>query len=93
MLVVDCCDDCPGPKSGDRCLPSTVYRSGLWLVDIIVVVCYAYNNQLKVLIFLKIGFLVIGKGPAPPNFYSVERAQKTLHPAKRNGSKYYIVIF
>ena len=71
MLVVDCCDDFPGPKATNRCLPGTVHRGGWRLVDIIVVGCCAYTTQLKIVIFLKIGFLVIAKGLTLPKIYSV----------------------
>ena len=53
MLPVDCCDDCPGPKATNRCLLGTVHRGGWRLVDIIVVGCYAYTTQLKIVIFLR----------------------------------------
>ena len=82
MLVVDCCDDCPVSKATNRCLPGTVHRGGWRLVDIIVVGCYAYSTQLKLFIFLKIGFLVIAKGLTQPIVSSEARAQKTLHPTK-----------
>ena len=83
MLVVDCSDDCPGPKATNRCLPGTVPRSGWRLVDVIVVGCYAYTTQLKIVIFFKIGFLVVAKGLTLPKFYSVAWAQETLHPVKK----------
>ena len=56
MLVVDCCDDRPEAKATNRCLPGTVHGGGWHLADIIVVGCYAYTTQLKIVIFLKIDF-------------------------------------
>ena len=83
MLVVDCCDDCPGPKATNRCLPGTVHRGSWWLVDILVVGCYAYTTQLKIVIFLKIGCLLITIILTLPNFFSLVWAQKTFHTAKK----------
>ena len=82
MLVLDCCDDCPGPKATKRCLPGTVHRGGWRLVDIIIVGYYAHTTQLKIAIFLKKTFLVIAKDLTLFKIFSVAWAQKTPHPAK-----------
>ena len=83
MLVVDCCDDCPGPKAINRCVPGTVHHGGWWFVDIIVVGCYAYTTQLELVIFLQVGFLVIAKGFTLP-FFPSSMGSKTCHSAKKS---------
>ena len=84
MLVVDCCDDCSGPKAATRCLPDTVRRGGWRLVDIIVVGCYAYSTLLKIVLILRIAFFsVIAKSLTLPNFFfSSMGSKKALHPLK-----------
>ena len=56
ILVLDCWDDSPRPKATSRSLPGTVFCVAWQLVDIIVVGCYAYTTQLKIVIFSKKGF-------------------------------------
>ena len=82
MLVVDCCDLCPGPKATNRCLPGTVHRGSWWLVDILVVGCYAYTTQLKIVIFLKIGCLLISIILTLPNFFFSSMGSKNISYSK-----------
>ena len=56
MRVHDCCGDYQGPKATNTFLPRTVHCGGWRLVEITVVGCYAYSTQLKIVIFLKMGF-------------------------------------
>ena len=85
MLVVDCRDDCLGPKPFSRCLPATVHRGGWRLVDIIVVGCYACTTQLKIVIFLKIGCFGLLKALLCPVSFS-SMGSKTTSSSKK--SKY-----